>query len=275
MDSEQRLAAIRSLTNAMQADLDTLPEEQWSTPSDCAGWTIAHAVVHLVQVAELVTDSIQRGRAGDHGAPPLAASEGIPAWRAARTKRNAELAAQSPAELARLFREQCGNVQTAFATIPGAPEGARAWHPAGDQPLVWYEDQWLFECALHDWDMRAPRDPDARIREGCLAAFAETLPPRLGRGFKGADVPILAGRYRIEFEQPQFAWVTNIPGDGTISYDLVYAFATDVTIRTDPTAFALVMTNRRPAQEFSNAGRWDMYGASERAMGFCEAFQSY
>jgi hypothetical protein len=48
-----------------------------------------------------------------------------------------------------------------------------------------------------------------------------------------------------------------------------------VTIRTDPSAFGLVVTNRRPVERFSGAGRWQVSGDSARAEGFGRAFTSY
>jgi hypothetical protein len=48
-----------------------------------------------------------------------------------------------------------------------------------------------------------------------------------------------------------------------------------VTIRTDPSAFGLVGTNRRPVGRFQETGRWQVSGDAARADGFTRAFQSY
>jgi hypothetical protein len=79
MDLSTARAQIAQLDAAFQAELAVLPADTWSQPSDCAGWTIAAAVIHCAQVAELLGDGIRRGRAGDPGPPPLAATEGVQA----------------------------------------------------------------------------------------------------------------------------------------------------------------------------------------------------
>ena len=84
MDTAAIRQAIRDLDRVFLADMEALPAEAWQQPSDCDGWTIAGAFIHIVQVSELLGDSLARGRAGDPGPPPLAASDGVQAWRAAR-----------------------------------------------------------------------------------------------------------------------------------------------------------------------------------------------
>ena len=47
-------SAISDLDRAFLADMVALPASAWDQPSDCAGWTIGAAVIHLAQVAELL-----------------------------------------------------------------------------------------------------------------------------------------------------------------------------------------------------------------------------
>jgi hypothetical protein len=49
----------------------------------------------------------------------------------------------------------------------------------------------------------------------------------------------------------------------------------DVTIQSDPAAFALVMTNRRPFDQFAAAGRWRTQGDPARVEMFARAFRGY
>lgn len=279
MELADRRAAVLELNKAFVADIEAMSEEDWAKPSDCKGWSNTNLVVHLIQVMDLLSDSIARGVQGDAGPPPAAIEAGgIQAWRAQRMARNAEIAAMPKDEIVGLYREGMAKLEEQLAAVDGAPEGAQAWHPAGAQPVAWFVDQWLFELGLHDWDLRVSLDPAARLRESAVKAFVETLPARLPRGFSGADNAKLAGRYRIELNwgvTDVFAWVESVGGDGTMSYNLIDAWATDVTIRTDPTAFALVMTNRRPSRQFHEEQRWLMHGQPTMALGFVDAFQSY
>src|SRR4051812_22782501 len=140
MDSLDTVAirqVIGELSQAFLADMQALPSDAWQQPSDCAGWTIAGAFIHVVQVSELLGDSLTRGQAGDPGPPPLAAAEGVQAWRAARTARQQVALAQTPAELIAWYRQGVGALDAQLDAIPGADPSARAWHPIGAQTLAW------------------------------------------------------------------------------------------------------------------------------------------
>ncbi|MCC7368960.1 MAG: maleylpyruvate isomerase family mycothiol-dependent enzyme [Chloroflexi bacterium] len=274
MDLTAIRAAIADLDRAFQADMAGLPAATWQQPSDCEGWTIAAALIHCAQVAELLGDSIARGRTGDPGPPPLAAAEGVAAFRAARAARQQEALKQSPAELLDWYRQASAAIAAELDAIPSTPAGAQGWHPIGAQPLVWVQDQWLFELALHDWDIRVALDPAAEVRTATQAAFARTLPARFGRGFGGADDAALAGVYRVELQAGDPLTVTFQIGNGAVA--AVGNDATpDVTIVTDPSAFGLVMSNRRPVERFASGGRWQVRGDAARADAFARAFKSY
>jgi uncharacterized protein (TIGR03083 family) len=275
MDSAAIRQAIRDIDRVFLADMQALPAETWQQPSDCDGWTIAGAFIHVVQVSELLGDSLARGRAGDPGPPPLAASEGVQAWRAARAARQQEALRQSKEELIAWYRRGVGAIDAELDAIPSAPAGAQGWHPVGARPLAWVQDQWLFELSLHDWDIRVALDPDAEVREFVQSAFARTLPDRLGRGFGGADDPALAGVHRVELSGEQPLAFTVRVKDGEVTVLRADAPTPDATIRTDPSAFGLVMTNRRPVGRYVEAGRWQVSGDTARADAFARAFKSY
>ena len=269
--STRRVAA--DLHRAFLADLVALPAEAWSKPSDCAGWTVAGVVVHETQVAEMLADSLARGRAGDPGPPPQAA-EGIQAWRAWRAGELARRAGQPPEAVLREYRAAVAALERELDASAGSDD-VRGWHPSGPQTPAWLVDQWLFELVLHDWDIRVASDPAADLRPEAMPAFARVLPARVGRGFSRADDPALAGRYRIELDGAEpFGWVVRV-GDGTVESRLDDDAPADVTIRSDPAAFALVMTNRRPVTGFESTGRWHAAGDVGRAAAFARAFGSY
>jgi uncharacterized protein (TIGR03083 family) len=268
--------AIGDLSRAFLADMEALPADTWQQPSDCEGWTVAGAFIHVVQVSELLGDSLARGRAGDPGPPPLAAAEGVQAWRAARTERQKAALAQSSAERIDWYRRGVGALEAELDAIPSADADARGWHPIGSQPLAWIQDQWLFELALHDWDIRVALDPTADVRPAVQAAFARTLPGRLGRGFSAGDDPAVAGAYRVELDaEPPLTVTIQVGNGGLTVVPNESVAAPDATITTDPSAFALVCTNRRPVEPFEQAGRWRTSGDTARASAFAQAFRSY
>jgi uncharacterized protein (TIGR03083 family) len=275
MDPAATRQAISEQSRAFLADVEALPAAAWQQPSDCAGWTVAGAFIHVVQVAELLGDALARGRAGDPGPAPLAAKEGVQAWRAARAERQQAGLSKSPAELLAWYRQAVAALDAELDAIPGAPPDARGWHPIGPQPLAWIQDQWLFELVLHDWDIRIALDPTAEVRPAVQSAFARTLPARIGRGFGGADDPALAGSYRFELDAEAPLVFAARVGDGALSIIPQDSATPGATIRSDPSAFGLVMTNRRPVDRFAAAGRWQVTGDAARADRFARAFKSY
>jgi uncharacterized protein (TIGR03083 family) len=274
MDTTAIRKAIDLLTERILADMEALPAATWQQPSDCAGWTIAGAFIHIVQVSELLGDSLTRGRAGDSG-PPQAAKEDLLAWRAARAARLQAALTQAPAELIAWYRRGIAGIAAELDAIPGADPSVRAWHPVGPQTLAWIQDQWLFELALHDWDIRVALDPGADVRPEVQAAFARTLPARAPRGFGGGHDAAVAGTYRVELRADQPLTVTFQAGDGGLRLVSSDGAAPTASITTDPSAFALVCTNRRPLDRFERAGRWQASGDTARAAAFAQAFKSY
>jgi uncharacterized protein (TIGR03083 family) len=255
--------------------MEALPPAAWQQPSDCDGWTIAAAFIHVVQVAELLGDSLARGRTGDSGPPPLAAAEGVQAYRAARAVRQQEALTKSPAELFAWYRQAVVAIEAELDELPSAPPDAQGWHPIGPRPLAWVQDQWLFEVALHDWDVRVALDPATEVRSSVQSAFARTLPGRLGRGFGGADDSAVAGTYRVELSGDAPFVISIQVGNGALTILPDDGAAPDATIRTDPSAFGLVTTNRRPVERFAEAGRWQTAGDTARAETFARAFRGY
>lgn len=273
MSVEEAARAARELNRAVAADLERLSPEAWERPSDCEGWSIAAAVVHLTQVAEFLGDSIDRGLGGDGGPPSRVVAEGIQGWRAWRGERQKQALKMPPAALLAEYQAVVGRLEREMDRVEDADPTATGWHPVGSMPLPWIVDQWLFELALHDWDIRVALDPAAAIRPECLGAFGRTLPSRLGRGFGGAEDPAVAGRYRVELDGAQpYGWTIEI-GDGRVVSPADDGEA-DVTIRSDPAAFALVMTNRRPVGDVATR-RWRTEGDTGRGERFAAAFRSH
>ena len=48
---------VHALRRSLAADVDGLSEEQWATPSMCAGWTVRDVLAHMTATAKLSAGS--------------------------------------------------------------------------------------------------------------------------------------------------------------------------------------------------------------------------
>jgi uncharacterized protein (TIGR03083 family) len=277
------VASLTSQADRVAADLieylRALPRGGWAGPSDCAGWTVAAVVGHLVLVEELLGGSISRGLSGDSGPAPQAAG-GPDAWREYRSREIARLGGLPPAELVdqlaaglNVMDEALGRLATAEATAGPRRAG---WHPTrGIQPLAWFAGQWLVEIALHDWDIRVAGDPAAELNTAALPGLGPEMRDRMPVCFKPGPAAKLAGIVRIELDGPSpLDWLARL-GDGALTLLGDGADEPDATIRTDPGAYALAQTRRRPAAAFKARGRWRVSGDGALAEGLAAAFAGY
>ncbi len=187
-------AAVRGEGTALAADWTRRDAAAWEAPTACRAWTVRDVAAH-------VTDGAERAVAVARAA---LAGEPVPQYDTAeRRRRHAALRALAGAELA--ARLQRG-LETVFALLDGVP--AAALHgtvvPLGGGPhtLAQFADQRLVETALHAWDIRAGRDPDATLALETAAAMIDFVLWRVPRLASGAAVPGLAPRYRCVLEGP-------------------------------------------------------------------------
>lgn len=265
-------AANAALQAAFEAEMTGWSEADWRRPSFCPGWTLAALVVHLRLVADLGSDSVRRGLRGDAG-PPWANGD-LAAWRAARAEAQRDWEARPPSALIALFQAGVAELTRAFEAAAGCDPALRAWHPAGAQPIAWWPSQWLFELAIHAWDARVAFEPEAELRPLALPALAPTLPPRLPRWFDPPKVGAARGRVRVRLGQPALPFTVAIAPERPAAIDRIGdGGPADATIDADTAAFALVMTNRRPAAYYVERGRWRVAGDERLARAFAGAFK--
>jgi uncharacterized protein (TIGR03083 family) len=60
---------VQTESERLKQYLTALPEDAWTTPSACALWEVRDVVAHLINAANLFTDSITRGLRGDTSTP--------------------------------------------------------------------------------------------------------------------------------------------------------------------------------------------------------------
>jgi uncharacterized protein (TIGR03083 family) len=271
-----------SIAADLAAYLESLPAERWELPSDCAGWSVAGVVAHLVLVEALLGTNVERGLRGESGPPPEAAD--LAAWRDIRARELQRLSALPPSELLAEFRAGSETMREAL-TRTSAPEaaGLRAWHPSGPQPIAWFAGQWLIEVGLHDWDLRVALDESAEIHQALLPSLGDQMRARVPRCYKPAQDSPANGIVRIELQPrsgvadtaaPSTAWLVRLSGSSVELLD-DGAATPDATIQSDPAAYALVQTGRRPASLFRQQDRWRISGQTALADQLTESFRGY
>lgn len=274
METASIIRQADAVADAVTAYLERLPADGWTKPSDCAGWSVADLVAHLVLVEQLLGGSVTRGLAGDGGPPPHVAP-GLEAWREYRAREIARLAALPKDELLAAFRDGLGPLRAAFARAQAAPDDDwRGWHPsAGPQPLAWFPGQWLVEITLHDWDLRARTDPDAEVNPVAHPALGPQMRARLPVCYRPKQANGLRGTLRIDLAGST-AWLARVDGSSIEVLD-DNAARPDATIRTDAGRFALAQTGRRPASHFKQRGAWQVEGDEALADGVAGGFVGY
>jgi uncharacterized protein (TIGR03083 family) len=255
--------------------LDRLPPAEWVEPSDCHGWTIAAVVGHLILVEALISSSVRRGLGGDSSPPPEAAA-GVEAWREYRSREIARLSAETPPELLARYQDGLGTIQEALDDLAASDTDTRqGWHPSGLKSLPWFAGQWMVEIALHDWDIRVSRDSAAEVNPAALPSLGAEMRARMSQCFKPRSQLDSSGAVRIELGGPApLAWVARL-ADEQLGLLEDGAAQSDATIRTDPGAYALVQTARRPAKVFEQQGRWRVDGDVRLANRLAASFTGY
>lgn len=260
-----------AVADGLDAYLAALPSDRWTRPSDCAGWSVADIVSHLVLVQQLLGGSVTRGLRGDPGPQP--GIDGPEAWRAYRAREITRLSALPTAELRVAFRDGLGPLRRTMAEVPGAEPSLRGWHPAGPQLLAWFPGQWLVEVALHDWDLRVALDPEATPNQAAHSALGPEMRARLPRCYRPEDGTARDGLVRIDLDGST-PWLARLSGGSLQTLD-DGAARPDATIRTDAGSWALAQTARRPAAYFAERGRWRTSGDAALADHLAASFAGY
>jgi uncharacterized protein (TIGR03083 family) len=116
---------IHAERKALAADLDSLTEEQWATPSLCTGWTVRDVLAHMTATAKMTPPQFFGKLIGSGFSFTKAQAKGIAAERG-----------DSPAETLARF----------------TAEVSSSTHPPGPT------DTWLGEAIIHAEDIRRPLD---------------------------------------------------------------------------------------------------------------------
>ena len=176
---DRTVALVREEFETLHSYLKALSPADWQHETACAEWDVSEVVAHLGWGAQLYTEWITRGLAGDSSTP-------TGAWEAGSVS-GAE-AAPSVAESAQAFRASLGD--TVLATFRENTAGlldlfhgldAQDWekpcyHPGAIYPVSTFLSLRMMELSLHGWDIRSQLEPSARLSPASMQFIVELLP---------------------------------------------------------------------------------------------------
>ena len=176
---DRTVALVREEFETLHSYLKALSPADWQHETACAEWDVSEVVAHLAWVAQLYTEWIARGLAGDSSTP-------TGAWEAGSVS-GAE-AAPSVAKSAQAFRASLGD--TVLATFCENTAGlldlfhgldAQDWekpcyHPGAIYPVSTFLSLRMMELSLHGWDIRSQLEPSARLSPESVQFIVELLP---------------------------------------------------------------------------------------------------
>ncbi|MBI2880602.1 MAG: maleylpyruvate isomerase family mycothiol-dependent enzyme [Candidatus Tectomicrobia bacterium] len=148
--------------------------EEWEEPTFCKGWTRKHVVAHLKLGADFY-EKVVSGALKGVARPPYGAADKqeFIQRREAEMKR---LLALAPDVLVDEFEVEYHSFLRIMKSLGLEDLRAPAWHPMGAIPAGHFAGMRLFELALHDWDIRAVRDPGAALRDNLLTPLLRAFP---------------------------------------------------------------------------------------------------
>jgi uncharacterized protein (TIGR03083 family) len=164
-DVERCLRYIRELTTSLGNDVRSLSPEAWIGPTNCPPWQIRDVAAHLVTSGDGFRQSIERGLAGTLEPPPSAERE----------RRQAELVASEPSEVADALADVTDRFEGVLGSLDEAGLDTVAFHRRGNRPARWFAAHRLAEVAFHSWDIQRSLGRAAGFDEGVARLLLPTL----------------------------------------------------------------------------------------------------
>jgi uncharacterized protein (TIGR03083 family) len=280
---ENLVKVIQTEAGRLTESLQTLAPEAWSKPSACDLWEVGDVVVHLVFVAEFYGDVIDQGRRGKVSPP-----ERFPGIDLAdRASFDAYIGQTALAYRKRLGEQLLPTFRARFAELHHLMASLRPHEWAqpcwrfrwiGHPPARYFLVMTIQELAIHGWDLRAGREPSARLSGACLPVLVERAAQRFRHN------PGLAS-FRLRATQPapvryRFEVRGEVPG----TYDIVVEEAkarlepagsagANIIFRCETETFVLMMYQRLTLPEATAADRISAEGESGLIADFAQWLQ--
>jgi uncharacterized protein (TIGR03083 family) len=275
-----RLKTLETESDRIGRYLRDLPPAALAGPTACAQWNVRDVVAHLIGVAETYAGSIDRGLAGDTAPPPgrLPAGQATASLAADGIAQRALAVSQSLGERVLTTFEATGTqLNRALADLRPPQRATPCYHPGGLVAAEQFIELRLKELAVHEWDIRAPADPDARLSAASLPAILTTIFESIASGslrwaFWAGPALAAPVRYRFVLSGPG-ARELDVAVDGATLRLEAAGGAPDVTLACDSETFVLLVYGRLDLASAIATGRLTVTGDAALARAFGQWFR--
>jgi uncharacterized protein (TIGR03083 family) len=177
LNAREQLAnipVIASETACMAQAFRNWPQNYWSRPTYCPGWTATDAVAHLATGGDFYAQVITSGRSGE---PKFAwGANSLAEAREARQAAVQKLLDGGPAAVLAGFEQAGAKLQAVLESLQEADLTKVALHPRGRIPIGSWIGMRILELSAHDWDIRQPHETHAHLSPTALPALLSTMP---------------------------------------------------------------------------------------------------
>ncbi len=266
-DTHAQLATVPVVgreTTRLAHVLRSWPQNYWSRPAYCPGWTAADAVAHLTMGGDFYAQVITAGRSGEPIFPwGVKTPEEVRAVRQAASKK---LIDGGPAALVEGFEQKGAQLQAVLESLQESDLARVARHPRGLIPIGRWIGMRLVELSAHDWDMRQPHETPAHLSPSALPALLGLIPEmqlrflqqRLSEGLDGVYV-LRAG---------DVAWGLSVHGQ-TVTYQPTTPTACDTTLSTDAESMCLLTLGRADVAARLRSSALTITGNADKGQQLC------
>lgn len=192
MAADETYVALGEQHAELSDILDSLADDQWSTPSSCAGWTVSDVVLHLAQIDEMATASLDGslGEAAARFAP--GAARGIAGGNVDDFAEVAVVRERGAAPSA-LYQRWRSSASTLRERVAATEPSTRVPWVAGQLTARTLATTRVAECWIHTGDIADPlgfvRVPGDRLRLIARLAW-RTVPYSFARAGRKLSGPV-------------------------------------------------------------------------------------
>jgi uncharacterized protein (TIGR03083 family) len=151
-----------------------LTEQQWKTPTALPGWTVQDCISHVIGIERMLMGDPQPDVATDHLAhvnDPMAIS--IESWvEERRTRSGREVLAE--------YREQTARRLEQLRAMTDDEMDELGWSPVGEVPYRVFMRVRVFDCWMHEQDMRRALDLPGHLEGPAVDITLERIENALG-----------------------------------------------------------------------------------------------
>ncbi len=234
--------------------LDGLGPAGWRTKvPTCGEWTVRELTAHLAFVAEMLGSSVRKSLAGNPG----------PVWADIATARSAIYGAKkalNDEQLLTDFRTHAAEISATLEKVRHDDLTTPGWHPAGMWTVARIVVQWLWEVAIHRYDLMNALGRDARMNEETLGICLDYLITASGRYLNGQADSALDATFRASTHDPARDIVFRFGGGQATATAGRAASPAEVVFHSDGQTWLLCFVNRIDRAEAVATGKLRVEG---------------